>query len=104
MVWKRTVSPVKKKFCVQWSVKKVMLTVFWDVKGLITFDFLENDATANSFSYCQLLWQNNPHLLNDPCIYCFDYKEEETSSIYNSSYISSIISINNRIIFSRFVL
>ena len=52
MVWKHIVSPVKKKFCVQWSVKKVMLTVFWDVKGLITFDFLENDATVNSVPNC----------------------------------------------------
>ena len=42
MEWKHTDSPVKKKrFQVQWSVKKVMLTVFWDMKGRITIDFLE---------------------------------------------------------------
>ena len=32
---------VKKKFWVQWSVKKVMMTVFWDMKGAITIGFHE---------------------------------------------------------------
>ena len=36
MKWKHTDSLVKKKFRVQQSVKKVMLTIFWDTKGLIT--------------------------------------------------------------------
>ena len=45
-----------------------MLTVFLDMKGLITIDFFEKDATLNSASYCQLLWQNSPFLLNDPHI------------------------------------
>ena len=32
------------------------------------FDFLEKGATVNSPSYCQLLRQNSPCLLNDPRI------------------------------------
>ena len=55
---------LKKKFWMQWSVKKVMLIVFWD----ITVDFLEKGATVNSASYCQLLKQISPYLLNDHCI------------------------------------
>ena len=48
--WKHTDSPVKKKFRVQQSVKKVMLR-------LITVDFHEKRATENFASYYQLLWQ-----------------------------------------------
>ena len=48
---------VKKTFYLQQSVKKAMLTVFWDMKELITINFLEKDATVNSASYCQLLRQ-----------------------------------------------
>ena len=45
-------------FLAQWSVKKLMLTVFWDIKGpFITIDFLEKGATVNSASYCQILRQ-----------------------------------------------
>ena len=43
--------------CAQRSVKKVMLTVFWDMNGPITIHFLEKGATVNSASYCQLLRQ-----------------------------------------------
>ena len=32
-------SLVKKKFQAQWSVKKVMLAVFWDIKEPIIIDF-----------------------------------------------------------------
>ena len=41
-------SLVKEKSGAQQSVKKVMLTVFWDMNRL---DFLEVGATANSVSY-----------------------------------------------------
>ena len=47
MEWKHTDSPVNKKFWVQWSVKKVMLTVLWNVKGPIAIHFLEKDVTVN---------------------------------------------------------
>ena len=36
-----TYFPVKKTFWAQQSVKKVMLTIFWDMKGTIAIDFLE---------------------------------------------------------------
>ena len=38
MEWKHSDSPVKKKFWAQLLIKKVMLTVFWDIKGIITND------------------------------------------------------------------
>ena len=48
MVWEHTDSLVKEKFQVLWPVKK-MLTVFWDMKGTMTTDFLENVVpVANS--------------------------------------------------------
>ena len=53
--------PKRKNIQVQQSVKKVMLTVFGDMKGPITIDFLEKDVTINSTSNCQ----NSPYLLND---------------------------------------
>ena len=34
-----------------------MLTVFCDIKEIITIDFLENGGTVNNVSYCQLLKQ-----------------------------------------------
>ena len=55
---------------VQWSVKKMMLTVFWHMKGPIIIDFLEKDATINSVFYCEILRQNFPYLLNDSYISC----------------------------------
>ena len=38
------------------KVKKVMLTVFWDIKGPVMIDFLEKGAIVNGDSYCQLIW------------------------------------------------
>ena len=63
MKWKYTDSLVKKTFWARQSIK-VILIVFSDVKGCITIDFLENDATVNSAFYYQLLQQNSPYLLN----------------------------------------
>ena len=48
MEWIHTDSQVKNEFLAQPSVKKVMMTVFWDMKWPITIDFLEKDATVNS--------------------------------------------------------
>ena len=61
--------PVTKKFQVQRSIKNVILTVFLDMKGTIAIDFLEKVAIVNSTSYCELLRENIPYLLNDLCIY-----------------------------------
>ena len=67
--WKQINSPVKKKFLAQQSIKKVMLTVFLDMKGPITFNlFQKKGLVINSGSYCQLWKQNSPHLLNDSYI------------------------------------
>ena len=41
MEWKHTDSLVMKRFQTQRSVKKVRLTVLWDVKEPITIDFFE---------------------------------------------------------------
>ena len=73
MEWKHTDTLVKKKFWVQQSVKKVMLTVFLDMKGPIIIDFLEKGAVVKSASYCQLLTQNSPYLFNGSCKYFFFY-------------------------------
>ncbi|XP_067947100.1 histone-lysine N-methyltransferase SETMAR-like [Watersipora subatra] len=62
--WKHPSSPVTKKFRVQRSVKKVMLTVFWDVRGPITVSFLEQGTTVNSENYCQLLQQVKKDIKN----------------------------------------
>ena len=52
--WKHTDSPLK---TVQRSVKKVMLTFYWDMKKFITIDFLEKGTTVNSASFYQFLRQ-----------------------------------------------
>ena len=76
---KRTDFPVKEKFCAQQSVKKVMLIVFWDMKGLITIDFLEKSATQNNASYCQLLRKNPTYLLNKSRIFNHNYNYSNNS-------------------------
>ena len=54
--------PVKKKFLEQRSVKKVILTVFWNMKEPITLDFLEKKvATINKAFYCLFLRTPLPH-------------------------------------------
>ena len=48
--WKHTDSgKKKKKFVEQLSVKKVMLTVFWEMKGLTSFDFFENRCNSKQY-------------------------------------------------------
>ena len=56
---------LKKKFHVQWSVKKIMLTIFWHMQGPITIDFFEKGTTVNSAFSCQFFRQNSLYLLND---------------------------------------
>ena len=38
---KREFATIKKMFWVQHSIKNVMLTIFWDMKGFMTIDFFE---------------------------------------------------------------
>ena len=54
---KHTDSPVKKRFLVQQSVKKVMPTVFWKIKRFMTIDFIKKRVIVNSDSSCQLYRQ-----------------------------------------------
>ena len=58
MKWKHIDSPVKKKFQVQQSVKKVMLPYFSNMKRPIPIDFLEKGSTVNSASYLLYHWFN----------------------------------------------
>ena len=38
---------------------------FLEYEKTHTIEFHEKDATINNASYCELLWQNSPFLLND---------------------------------------
>ena len=48
----------------QKSLRKVMLTVFWDRNGPITISFLERGNTVNSENYCELLTQVKKDIKN----------------------------------------
>ena len=50
------------------AVSKEGHAVFRDIKEPITIDFFEKGSIINSTSNCQLLRQNSPYSLNDPCI------------------------------------
>ena len=58
------------KTCKLSGKEKVLGTVKKDIRGPITNKFLEKDSTVNSASYCQVLRQNSPYLLNDPRDFC----------------------------------
>ena len=66
MKCKRADSLVNKKFLDHRTLKRVLLTVLWDMNGLITFDLFEKGATVNSASYYQLLRKKSPYLLKWP--------------------------------------
>jgi histone-lysine N-methyltransferase SETMAR len=53
--WKHTTSPPPRKAKVQKSAGKVMLSVFWDCRGVILTDYLAKGETINSAYYCTLL-------------------------------------------------
>lgn len=53
--WKHPESPVRKKFKSKPSAGKVLVTVFWDMEGVIFCDFLEDQRTVNSQYYSNLL-------------------------------------------------
>ena len=40
---------------IEWSVKKVIQTVFWDMEGSMKINFLEKGATVNSGFYSDFL-------------------------------------------------
>ena len=62
---KETRFQVKKMFWTQLSVKKLMPTVFCDMKGPIIIDFHEKITTVNRVYYYRLFSQNSAYLLNE---------------------------------------
>jgi histone-lysine N-methyltransferase SETMAR len=52
-MWKHPSSPTAKKF--KTSVRKVMATVFWDMKGLLLVHFINKNETINADRYIQTL-------------------------------------------------
>ncbi|GJQ68620.1 hypothetical protein Trydic_g17168 [Trypoxylus dichotomus] len=55
MTWKHLNSPTPKKFKVQQSAKKIMATVFWDMRGILLIELLPPKTTINSDINCQTL-------------------------------------------------
>ena len=55
MQWHHLGSPSPKKFKSFPSAGKVMMTVFWDHRGVIFVDFLPKGETVNSRRYCDTL-------------------------------------------------
>jgi hypothetical protein len=48
VAWKRLTSTVAKKFKIQPSAGKIMLTLFWNMEGAILVHFTPKDETVNS--------------------------------------------------------
>ena len=55
MEYRHWTSPPPKKFKMQQSAGKVMVTIFWDCHGVVLVEFLERGATVNSARYVQTL-------------------------------------------------
>jgi histone-lysine N-methyltransferase SETMAR len=55
MEWRHDTSPRPKKFKTQASAGKVMVTVFWDIRGVVLVDFLAKGSTINSEQYISTL-------------------------------------------------
>jgi hypothetical protein len=56
MMWKHPSSHTAKKFKTT-SVRKVMATVFWDMKALLLVGFIHKNETINADRYIQTLQQ-----------------------------------------------
>ena len=55
MVWKHFHSPTPTKFRVTKSAKKILVTVFWDMRGILLVDFLPTGTTVNAITYAKTL-------------------------------------------------
>uniref|UniRef100_A0A8D8R8P0 Histone-lysine N-methyltransferase SETMAR n=1 Tax=Cacopsylla melanoneura TaxID=428564 RepID=A0A8D8R8P0_9HEMI len=53
--WRHTFSPCAKKFKTTISAKKIMASVFWDHKGIILIEYLDQGETINAVRYCETL-------------------------------------------------
>jgi len=58
--WHHTSSPKLKKFHTQPSARKVMLTLFWDERGIILEHYMPRGNTVTSATYADLL-KNHLH-------------------------------------------
>ena len=65
MELKYTYSVVKELFRMSWFLKRIIRTVFWDIKWPIAIGFLGKCAIINSAFYWHFLRQNLPYLLYD---------------------------------------
>ena len=57
MQWKRPGSPQPKKFRTQPSADKVMITVFWDSKGIILTDYKPAGTSITEEYYANVIEQ-----------------------------------------------
>jgi hypothetical protein len=51
--WMQTHLPNKPKKCKQMSARKLMVTVFWDRKGVLMVEFMQQGTTITSEVYCK---------------------------------------------------
>jgi hypothetical protein len=56
MEWKHMASPIKKKFKMQPSAGKVILTHFWDSQGPTLEHDHDRDMTTINVCYDEVLW------------------------------------------------
>ena len=55
MEYRHKTSPSPRKFKVIASARKVFLTIFWDMKGVVHMEFLKQGHTVNSEKYISTL-------------------------------------------------
>jgi len=52
--WCHTTSPSTRKFKTTIPAKKIMVSVFWDYKGIIFIEYIPRRETINAARYCDL--------------------------------------------------
>ena len=55
MEYRHKTSPCPRKFKVIASARKILLTIFWDIKGVVHMEFLKQGHTVNSEKYISTL-------------------------------------------------
>jgi len=53
--WHHMHSPRIKKLKTSISIKKIMVSIFWDRKGILLVDFMPPGTTINAAAYCDTL-------------------------------------------------